>query len=422
MRPQDGMALPFAVSRSSVSYLAVCAGALFACRAIFALASARWLNLGPEPGVLAGLGLSAVVLITALLAAIGDSSGSITWALGAWPARWVLLYLAFAGCSLLWGGSASPATSVIYWGSLVCDVGIVLLLVRAFGAERAAHSLMRGFIGGTCVLAAIVWMMPVAYDLRLGDLDYFNTNQIGNLCALAILMCALLASRRDGRWHVVMLFLGITLFRSLSKSTLIAFVAAQAYVLLRTGSISWRRRWLLVSTAIVVAVCFWSLLNAYYSVYTTANQAETLTGRTVIWAWALDAGLSRPWFGNGFDAMWKVMPPFGGDLFEARHAENELLQQFFAYGIFGVALLVGVYGSLYRKARALSRGPERSALTAFLIFVIVRGFAEAEPFDLLLPLWLITALALLMHGGLEPECQRVAQPKHSLDTPTVQTC
>src|ERR1035441_5380206 len=76
------------------------------------------------------------------------------------------------------------------------------------------------------------------------------------------------------------------------------------------------------------------LLDAYFGVYTSAgNQAETLTGRTAIWAWALDAGLSHPWLGNGFDAMWKVAPPFGSELFEARHAENEILQQFFAYEI-----------------------------------------------------------------------------------------
>jgi exopolysaccharide production protein ExoQ len=415
------MTFPVAMARSNVACpdacaLAVCAGALFACRAIFALVSARWFNLGPEPGTFAGFGLSAALAAAAMLAAMGGSSTPITRMVRVRPVRWVLLYLAFAGCSLLWGASASASSSAIYWSSLVCDVGAVFLLVRAYGAERTAHSMMRGFIGGTCVLAAIAWMMPVASDLRLGDLEYFNTNQIGNLCALALLMCALLTSRRDGRWHAVMLLLGVTLFRSLSKSTLIAYIAAQAYVLLRDKSMSIRRKWLLVAVALVMTVGFWGLLDTYVDSYASGNQAESLTGRTAIWAWALDAGLSKPWFGNGFDAMWKVAPPFGGELFEARHAENELLQQFFAYGICGVALLVGVYGSLYRKMRAL-RGPERSALTAFLVFVIVRGFAEAEPFDLLLPLWLITALALLIDAGpgLKPA------PEHELPMPAAQT-
>jgi O-antigen ligase len=91
-----------------------------------------------------------------------------------------------------------------------------------------------------------------------------------------------------------------------------------------------------------------------------------------------------------------VAPPFGGDLFEARHAENELLQQFFSYGACGIVLLAGVYGCLYRRIRKIPRNPERAALTAFLVYVLVRGAAEAEPFDLLLPLWLIAALAFLL--------------------------
>jgi exopolysaccharide production protein ExoQ len=153
-----------------------------------------------------------------------------------------------------------------------------------------------------------------------------------------------------------------------------------------------------------VAICFWGLLDAYFGVYTSAgNQAETLTGRTAIWAWALDAGLSHPWLGNGFDAMWKVAPPFGSELFEARHAENELLQQFFAYGVCGIVLWAGVYGSLYRRLRLLLLDSERFILTAFLVFAMVRGLAEAEPFDLVFPLWLITVIALLVKRELQLE-------------------
>lgn len=133
------------------------------------------------------------------------------------------------------------------------------------------------------------------------------------------------------------------------------------------------------------------------------NQAETLTGRTAIWAFALDAALTKPWFGNGFDALWKVMPPFGSDQFEARHAENEALQQFFAYGVVGIVLLVGVYGSLYRKVRRLPDRRMKLVLTTLFLFIVIRGLTEAEPFDLLLPLWAITLLGASVETCIDGE-------------------
>jgi hypothetical protein len=94
--------------------------------------------------------------------------------------------------------------------------------------------------------------------------------------------------------------------------------------------------------------------------------------------------------------MWKVIPPFGPEQFEARHAENELLTQFYAFGLVGVCLLIGIYGSLYRQIRRLSQGPVRIVLLSLLLFVVVRGLAEAEAFDLLLPLWSIVLISLLV--------------------------
>jgi O-antigen ligase len=170
-----------------------------------------------------------------------------------------------------------------------------------------------------------------------------------------------------------------------------------------------KKKLLLVVSAFAVTLLFWGVIEAYVGIYTTtANQAETLTGRTAIWIWSLNAALSTPWLGNGFDAMWKVAPPFGGELFEARHAENELLQQFFAYGTAGILMLVAIYGSLWRRFRTVCNPSERSVLLSLVVFAIVRGIAEAEPFDLLLPLWLIATLALLLHRNCDPEVQVVS--------------
>lgn len=390
-----GMSAP--ATTQGFSLLAACAGFLFASRAIFVLVTARWLNVGTEAGVIAGFVCSMALGGAALFSAVGDRFEPEAWKLRRGPISWITLYQMFSCCSLLWGASASPGTSVLYWAATASDVALVLLLARAFGATCAAHSLMKGYIAGATMLAAIAWVMPRQADLRLGDLDYFNTNQIGNLCALALLMSALLESREDGRRRLASWFLGITLLRSLSKSTLVAFVACQAYRIALDNQMSRRRKWLVVSAAVIITLCCWGLIDAYVDIYTSGpNQVETLTGRTAIWAWTLDAALRRPWFGNGFDAMWNVAPPFGGELFQARHAENEFLQQFYAYGISGVILWAGTYLSLYRRVRRSPRGSQRAILIAMLIYVVVRGLSEAEPFDLLLPMWCIAAVAMLL--------------------------
>ncbi len=152
---------------------------------------------------------------------------------------------------------------------------------------------------------------------------------------------------------------------------------------------------------------FWGLFQAYYEIYTNAgNQAETFTGRTGIWAFVLDAAIERPWIGHGFDSLWKVIPAFGPDRFEARHAENELLQQFYTYGAVGVILITGLYGSLFLQFRRLPRGALKVVFFSILIYVAVRGIAEAEPFDLLLPLWSVVLLSFLAAQAKAEEPRR----------------
>lgn len=157
--------------------------------------------------------------------------------------------------------------------------------------------------------------------------------------------------------------MAITLLRSLSKTTIIAFLASELLFLVINRSITRRRKMFLVGVAGAVVAAFWSLIAAYYEVYTNAsNQAETLTGRVGIWTFILDRSLEQPWFGHGFDSVWKVIPPFGVDQFQTWHAHNELLQQFYAYGAVGILLLIGVYGSFFvRYAAFLGLSIKRSS-------------------------------------------------------------
>lgn len=386
------------------SPLAFAVGFYLSVRWVFTLFFVRVLGMEPRTGPAASLVVGLLLLCVVGFASIGEPR-EWEWRRVA-PLRWVLLFLTLSACSFVWTESADRTASFAYWCGMAVDVATVMLLLQGRPVVPTVHSLLKGYIWSTCCLAVIAWLMPLQEDLRLGDYDYFNTNQIGSLCAFSILLAQYLMRRKDGRWAWVVTFLSVTLLRSLSKTTIVAFVAAEAFLLIQDRFMSRRTKLLLMGAAAVAVLAFWGLFEAYFVIYSNAgNQAETLTGRLGIWAWVANGVMERPWLGHGIDSLWKVMPPFGPDMFEGRHAENEVLQQLYAYGVLGVAMLCGVYGSFYLKIRTLAKGPVRVALTTLLLYVLVRGLAEAEPFDLLLPLWAIVLFSVLiecMERGDEP--------------------
>jgi exopolysaccharide production protein ExoQ len=383
---------------TSAGSLAFSVGFFLAFRSVIPVFSVRVLGTDPQAGPEATLALNFLLLGIVCFALLGTANRTFGSMLRLPSIRWVFIFLVFSGCSLFWSSTASLPASITYWCGMASDVATVVLLLRTGSVIGVSNSLMKGFVWSTCCIALIAWIMPTPYDLRLGDEDYFNSNTIGNLCAFALFFVQYLMRRKEGRWGFATLFLAVTLLRSISKTTIVAFLISQGYLMIHDRSMSRKTKVFLTIALVLIVLVFWGLLEAYYDFYTTyGNQAETLTGRTAIWAYVLNAGVEQPWIGHGFDSMWKVVPLFG--TFEARHAENELLQQFYSYGLAGIVMLCGLYGSLYRQMRKLSRGPLEIIFVSLLLFVIIRGFAEAEPFDLLLPLWAIVMLAMLVDSA-----------------------
>lgn len=379
------------------SAMAFAIGFFFSCRAIIPLFSVGVLGTEPRTGAEVSLALTFFLLGLVCFHSLGPGSRSLRSILGLSSSRWVLVFLTFSVCSLAWSETVSLSTSLAYWCGMATDVTIVVLLLRSGSTTGVSHSLMKGFIWSTCFLALIAWIMPAQPDLRLGDEEFFNTNQIGNLCAFAILLAQYLMRRKDGKWGLATAFLTLTLVRSLSKTTIVAFLLSETFILIQDRSISRKTKLLLMTAAVLMILVFWGLFEAYYDIYTTGgNQAETLTGRIAIWAYVVNALPEHLWIGHGFDSLWKIVPPFGPDRFEARHAENEVLQQLYVYGAMGLIMLAGLYGSVYRQIRKLPRGAVRVVFLSILFFVVIRGLAEAEPFDLLLPLWFIVLIGTLM--------------------------
>lgn len=395
--------------------LAFAVGFYFAFRISIVLLSIWLLGMDPQSGSAINLGLNFTLFLTVAFCCLGQVRYPLARMAQLASIRWAMLFLGFSCLSLLWSSAASLSASTAYWGGMTADIGIVALMLRAKSVTTIVESLMKGFVWGACVVALIAWLMPPQADLRLGNEEFMGANPIGYLCGFAFFFAQYLMRECKGRFVVQPLFLAVTLLRTLSKTTIIAFLVGQGFLLISDKSISRKSKvYVAFAAAIVVAVC-WGLLTSYYDAYTNAgSQSETLTGRLGIWNYLLAEAIQQPWIGHGFDSVWKVVPPFGPDQFEAGHAHNELLQQFYAYGVVGICMVTGIYFSLYTQVHRLAKGSLRTLLLAFLLFVLVHGGAEAGRFDLLLPLWAVILLSPL----IEEARAKQHEPAHVLALPT----
>jgi O-antigen ligase len=375
--------------------LAFTVGLFFSFRLFIMLLSVRLCGTDPQTGTAVTLGLNFALLIVVALFSLGATERTFGSLLKLRTVRWVVLFLVFSSVSLTWSVAASLPAAIAYWCSMAADVAMVALIVRGEAATDAINSFMKGYVWGACAVAITAWLLPAQSDLRLGDEELLGANQIGYLCAFGFFFAQYLLRQKVGRFGVTAWVLGVTLLRSLSKTTILAFVVAEGFLLLRDKSMSRRTKLLLICAAALVAVAFWGLLASYLDIYSNAgNSPETLTGRLTIWAVILEESLKQPWIGHGFYSVWKIIPPFGD--FEARHAHNELLQQFYLYGVVGVVMIAGLYGSFYRQVRRLAPGSLRPFLYAFLIFILIRGLADTEVYDFSFPLWAIVMFSVLL--------------------------
>jgi exopolysaccharide production protein ExoQ len=394
-------------------------GFFFSFRLFIVLLAVRVFQADPQTGVGVSLGLNFLLLGIVAFHSLGSAPRTVESILRLPACLWVLLFLGFSGISLFWCTAVSLPAAVAFWCAMLADATMVVFLLRTGPVIEMSSALMKGYVCGACCIALIAWILPAQSDLRLGDEELLGANQIGYACAFAIFLAQfLILVRRDqGPWKSSIWLLAVTLLRSLSKTTIIAFVAGQAILLVRDKSITRKAKTrILLATAIVIAISS-SLLASYYDVYTNAgNQSETLTGRIGIWAYIFGEALDRPWIGHGFHSVWKVIPPFGPDQFEARHAHNELLQQFYAYGAVGVLMLIGIYRSFYRQARRLPASSLKTLLFGLLVFVIVRGLADTEAFDLSFPLW-----AIIMFSAIVAQSCGLPQSAAITDLPSAST-
>ena len=348
----------------------------------------------PRLGAAVSVGLNLLVCAIVVFHSLGPSPNTMRSAVYMPCFRWVIAFLTLSLVSLLWSVTVSASVALGYWSGMAADVAMIVMLLRTGPLAGMGLDLMKGYVYGACCIAIITWLSPTMPDLRPGNDDFFSPNAVALILAFGAFLAQYVSITRRSS-HFATIFLAITLLRMLSKSTIVAFVAGQALILMRDRAISRRRVLAIVGASCAVIAGFWTLISAYFEIYTTTgNQAETLTGRLGIWSYVLDRSFEQPWIGHGFHSFRNVIPAFG--TFEPWHAHNELIQLFYAYGVVGIFLFVAIHGSFFQQLRRLPRSPRQALFLGLLLFILIRGLADTDRFDLTFPLWCITLVSSLL--------------------------
>jgi exopolysaccharide production protein ExoQ len=348
----------------------------------------------PRAGAAFSVGLNLLLLAVVLFHSLGPAPNTLRSTVHVPCFRPAIAFLLFALLSFFWSATISVPVAFAYWCCVAADLAMVVLLLRTGPVDLMSLSLMRGYVWGACLIAVITWASPTMQDLRPGNDDFFSPNAIALICAFGVFLAQFL-SRSNRSWNVAAIFLSITLLRTLSKTTIVAFVAGEALLLMRDSAITRRKLLMILLSAGLVVAAFWRLIQAYFEVYTTTgNEAETLTGRVGVWDYVWDRSLEQPWIGHGFHSFRNVVPNFGP--FEPWHAHNELLQLFYAYGAVGILLFFVVYGSLFLQIRRLRLSSHKALFYGLLLFIVIRGLADTDRFELTLPFWFVFLISSLM--------------------------
>lgn len=348
------------------------------------------------------MGISLTLLYLCVIAA-GDANNWTAWT-RSHPLRWLAFYLLYCLASVSWTAAPSTSAAAGYWTASAADTLTALVLLSDPSVfHPRMESLLKGAVWGGVLLAVVGWLSPGISDLRLGDELFLHPNTLGLQLGITALVAQYLALGSRIAWWLPA-SLAITLLRTLSKTSITAFILASGWYLFRTPAISRQRKIRLVIVASIVVLLFSSLLLSYAAIYSntgSGNQPETLTGRTIIWTTAIGLGLDTPWIGHGLYSFRFLIPAFGD--FEPWHAHNELIQIFFEFGLIGLALAIAVHWKFWRFVRSLPQCGARLLAVSVFIFALLHGLTDTVLFGFSYPLWLMTSLCLFMRQATVAE-------------------
>ncbi len=275
---------------------------------------------------------------------------------------------------------------------------IALLATTLLGAYIASRYTVREqlrLLGVALGIAAVLSLGAGLILPRIGiDEDglwrgvFTHKNTLGRLMALAAVVFYTLArgAGRTGRSYWMFLALSLAVLWLSRSGTAIVITSA---LFVSFPVVAWVQRSprgrLLPATGFIILCATMAFLSGVLDLgefMQFLGKDETLTGRTFVWAYAVDAITSHPYFGYGYTAFWvadeglEIQAALGPAFV---HAHNGYLDLALQLGLIGLlAFVITMVRNLSRSLRTGISEFEDIWPTMFLIFVLMYNMTESS--------------------------------------------
>lgn len=280
--------------------------------------------------------------------------------------KWLLLLVGFAIFSVFWSGEKfiTLRRSIALIGTTLFS----LFLAVKYTPEELLRLLARVYLIVTVLSYVFVFVFPDYGIMSVPHKGawqgvFVHKNFLGRFMVVGCLVYYILShtQKKDKflMWLGLLLCLGLVLF-SQSRGAWVMLLSLMIF-LPACNILRFRSTFLIffIFISVIVVASVSMVFIDYFSIAENALVAmgkdTTLTGRTILWASAIDMIQQRPWLGYGFSAFWlgwdgpsaKIwrLNPWGPP-----HSHNGILDLWLDLGLVGVGLFLLGFTIAYARS------------------------------------------------------------------------
>lgn len=330
---------------------------------------------------------------------------------------WAFGYWIVAVVSSLMSPLVTHENILRVFGLLAVSGSIIAALVVFLNIFAPAHALLwsgRAYVLGV-FLATFVLLLTnpsvLAFQeagTRFGDPDLLHPNSLGIAYGIALVYLLFIRIYKMVSIQIVFaVFMAVALLATISKTAIAGTLLAisSAFWMLR-GAPKWRLASVVFLSGLAVVLFTGNYVIDQILAYLSSEQAETLSGRVIMWEWVLSVVSVRPILGYGYQVMRElaelhpILSSWGGT---ASQAHNAYLDVLFTSGYIGLVVFGGfLFHSLWLLRLAflrLKNSPLSPFFLAAFVLIVTRSFVEGA-LNLGFDFWVFLTCGLAIEKSL----------------------